>query len=101
MAKRKKVNGGLRFVLSDAEASELAQFLQAAPQPRFVALGVRLAEKIEAVAAGRLRAAQVQDDWGEVIRGTGYMCTACAMPDPGPAGVLSDCCGHPVVDVLD
>ena len=101
MAKKKKVNSGLRFALSDIEASELAQFLQAAPQPRFVALGARLAEKIEAVAAGRLQAAQVQDDWGEVIQGTGYMCTACAMPAPGPAGALSNCCGYPVVDVLD
>ncbi|GGR76814.1 hypothetical protein GCM10008959_41730 [Deinococcus seoulensis] len=35
----------------------------------------------------------VSDD---VIEGTGYMCTGCAMPvESGP---VSDCCGLPVVD---
>lgn len=46
------------------------------------------------------RLAASDADWtDEVIEGTGWMCTGCAMPAEGPG--VSDCCGCPVVPVDD
>lgn len=94
------MNDTLNLTLTTPEAWDLAAFLTTSKDPSLLAVGRRLEDQLRRIE----RQTQIIDDLRrqvlkeqeESLSGTGYMCTACAMPASGPG--LSDCCGAPVVD---